>query len=278
MKILLFGNKGQVGREVEDLAIKKGWQVDGFDVDSLDITDINSLSELFSGKVDYDVAINASAYTLVDKAEEESDAAFAVNCDGVRNLAKFCGKHNLPLLHMSTDYVFDGRKNDPYSEEDATNPLGVYGESKLMGEKALAEFCPAHIILRTSWVFGKYGNNFVKTILRLASEREEINIVGDQYGCPTAARDLARVLLELAEKVCCGRSLWGVYHYCGLSITTWFDFAKKIVEEAAKSKSSLKVQRINRITTNDYPTKAIRPQNSELLVEKITKDYGVEKT
>lgn len=276
MKIVLIGNKGQVGHEVEDLALSKGFEIVGFDVNNLDITDFNTVACSLKDNASANIVINAAAYTNVDKAEDDFDSSYAVNCLGVENLATVCFNNNLPLLHISTDYVFDGFKKGPYSEDDIPRPLSIYGKSKLAGEQALARICHKYIILRVSWVFGRHGSNFVKTILRLGVEREELNIIGDQYGCPTPAADVARVLLELAEKIYNGQQVWGIYHYCSLPATNWCEFAKKIIAEARNS-ILLKTKKINNITTQQYPTKATRPHNTELLVKKIISDYGVKR-
>lgn len=273
IKILLFGNKGQVGREIEELAVVQGLEVCGFDIDSVDITDFNQVENCFINN-NVDIAINAAGYTAVDKAEDEATLAYAVNCDAVKNLAIVCSKYDVPLLHISTDYVFSGQKNTPYVEDDVVIPLNVYGKSKLAGEEILEQSWYKHIILRVSWMFGKYGNNFVKTILRLAKEREELQVVGDQHGCPTAAADVARVLLELARQIVGGKTHWGIYHYCGFPATTWYEFAKTIIEQG-QAKFDFKIKHLYKVTTAEYITKAVRPKKSELLVSKITIDYGV---
>lgn len=272
--ILLFGSKGQVGREIEELAKIKDIKITGFDVDSLDITEAGQVSAVFEKCVGVDFAINSAAYTNVDKAEEEPEKAYRVNCVGVQNLAFNCRKWDIPLFHISTDYVFSGEKAEPYIETDLPNPCGIYGKSKLAGDLILESIWHKHIILRVSWVFGKYGNNFVKTILRLAQEQNVINVVGDQFGYPTAAADIARVFLEIAGKVAGGQKKWGIYNYCNYPVTTWHEFAMKIVE-LGRNKLQLKVKQINKITTDEFPTKAKRPRNSELLVDKINKDYSV---
>lgn len=276
MQIILFGNQGQVGREIEELAGQKNIQVCGFDVNNCDITDYAQVYQAIKNNAAAQVVINAAAYTAVDKAEDEVALAYAINRDGVANLAKACKEFNLPLLHISTDYVFSGDKSGAYSEEDAVAPVGVYGKSKLAGDMVLQQSWEKHVILRVSWVFGKHGNNFVKTILRLARERETLNIVGDQFGCPTAAADIARVLLTIAEKITQQPAVWGVYNYAGAATTTWYDFASAIVT-LGKNKFPLQVKQINKITTDQFPTKAKRPKNSELLVAKIIRDYGIER-
>jgi dTDP-4-dehydrorhamnose reductase len=276
MKILLIGNKGQVGAEIFDLALTKKYQIVGYDIDTLDIVDNDQVSAIVKKHLDVDVVINAAAYTTVDKAEEEVELAYAVNRDGVANLAQTCCKYGLPLLHISTDYVFSGESERAYSEEDAANPLSVYGGSKLAGDQILQQTWAKHIILRVSGVFGKYGNNFVKTILRLAEDRETLNIVDDQFCCPTAAADIARVLLIIAEHVVQGKAKWGIYNYCNSPVTTWYGFAQKIIELGGK-KHQLKLKNLNKITTEQYPVKAKRPRNSALKVEKICRDYEVKR-
>ncbi|EKE00576.1 MAG: hypothetical protein ACD_21C00325G0003 [uncultured bacterium] len=274
MNILLFGNKGQVGQEIEQLAKTKNIKTTGFDIDSVDITNIDQVESVFKQNPDANLVINSAAYTNVDRAEDEPEKSYQVNCTGAQNLATLCRQYNLPLLHLSTDYVFSGEKISPYTEIDTTGPLGVYGKSKLAGDQAIENTWQKHVILRVSWVFGQYGNNFVKTILRLAQERDVLNIVGDQFGCPTAAADIARVLLEIAEKISLGQEKWGVYNYCNSPATTWYEFALKIIE-LGRNKFPLKAKQINKITTAEFPTKAKRPKNSELLVEKINQDYGI---
>jgi len=264
MKILLFGSKGQIGRELVELAANKNISTFNFDIDSVDITDAIQVARAFAIDNAIDVVINAAAYTAVENAEAEPTKAFAVNADGVKILSLECQKHHIPLLHISTDYVFSGEKNAPYTEDDLAMPLGVYGKSKLKGETLLRTTWEQHIILRVSWVFGKYGKNFVKTMLQLAQKKQPINVVNDQFGCPTAAADVARVLLELAEKIVNGKRLWGIYHYSGKPAVSWYQFATKIID-----------QKINATTTKEFPTIAPRPKNSELAVEKITKTFGI---
>jgi len=266
MKILLIGNQGQIGHEIQELAAKKNLRVHGFDFDTLDITNKTQVLSLINNT---DIVINAAAYTAVDKAEDEPKQAYAVNRNGVENLALACSNHDIPLVHISTDYVFSGDKEAPYQEDDVPIPLNIYGKSKLAGEQILMDTWSKHIILRTSWVFGKYGNNFVKAILCLAKQRESLNVVGDQFGCPTAAADVARVLLEMAQQIYNGKSAWGIYHYCGAPVTTWYEFAKKII---AVNQEKLQIKSI---TTAEYSTRAVRPHNSELLVQKIIQNYGI---
>ncbi|MBL4906553.1 MAG: dTDP-4-dehydrorhamnose reductase, partial [Sneathiella sp.] len=215
-----------------------------------------------------DVVINAAAYTAVDKAEEEQDTAYAVNRDGPEILAAACSITDIPFLHISTDFVFDGNKKEPYSEKDKCNPLSIYGKSKWEGEKALIAKCTKHIILRTAWVFGG-DQNFVKTMRRLAETRDVLSVVNDQRGGPTAALDIAASLIRIAKAVVSSNfSDWGIYHYCGNPSVSWYEFACEIL----KNKPSVTVKPI---PTSSYPTPAMRPANSVLACEKIRTVFGI---
>jgi len=223
--------------------------------------------------------INAAAYTNVDKAESEPALAFAVNRDGPDNLAGACAKANLPFIHISTDYVFDGQKKSPYIETDQISPLGVYGKSKEQGEKMVRSRTEKHIILRTSWLYGMHGNNFVKTMLRLGREKMAIRVVSDQYGCPTSAADLAEAVLTIADLIISAPGInskinWGTYHYCGQGITTWHEFAEAVFDIAGRH-DAMKVEKIEPIKTVDYPTPAKRPFFSALDCSLIEKSFGI---
>lgn len=209
-----------------------------------------------------DIVVNAAAYTAVDKAESEPERAFAVNRDGAAAVARAAARLNVPLVHISTDYVFDGTKGEPYVETDTPNPINVYGASKLAGEQAVMAAHPAPVILRTSWVFSPYGNNFVKTMLRLAKERDVIRVVDDQFGNPTSALDLADAILNLAPKLSTAPGSGGLYHLCNEGSTSWCDFARFILAESARLGGP--TAKIEAITTADYPTAARRPGNSML--------------
>jgi dTDP-4-dehydrorhamnose reductase len=274
MHILLFGNKGQIGQEIEKSSQIKKIKISGLDIDDVDIADISKLETIFKQNTETNIVINAAAYTNVEQAEDEPQKAYQTNHMGAQNLALICRQHSKPLLHLSTDYVFSGEKTGPYTEDDTTNPLNIYGKSKLAGDNAIENTWHKHVILRISWLFGAYGNNFVKTILRLAQERDILNVVGDQAGCPTAAADVARVLLEIAEKISQGQESWGIYNYCNSPVTTWHELATKIIE-IGHDKFQIKAKQINKTTTESFPTKAKRPKNSELLVAKINEDYGI---
>jgi len=269
MKLLVTGAKGQLGTELVRQAGVH--EVIAVDHHKLDITDAATVSSLVSG-TSPDIVINAAAYTAVDRAEEDAEAAFAVNRDGPANLAKACSALNIPLIHISTDYVFDGSKKGSYSEDDAIAPLGVYGESKAAGEVAVREACPAHLILRTSWVFSSHGNNFVKTMLRLGVERETLGVVADQFGKPTAAAELARLILMIFPMMD-GR--WGTYHLAQPETVSWHGFAEAIFAEARTQGYELKVNQLSAICTKDYPTSARRPVNSELNCEKLESVFGI---
>jgi len=238
----------------------------------LEITDPVQIAKAFAS-YQPDILINAAAYTQVDLAENEAELAFTINRDGVANLAQACKKLDIPMLHISTDYVFDGSKQGTYKESDPVAAPGVYGESKAEGDAVLQATLEQHIILRTSWVFSATGNNFVKTMLRLGKEREELGIVNDQHGCPTSARSIAAVLLNIADRYLQGRVVeWGTYHYCNQPATTWFGFAQAIFQQAGGF-DSLK---LNAIATSDYPTPARRPQNSVLDCAKLEANFSIE--
>lgn len=279
MQILIIGSAGQVGSE---LLARAGTQAVGVDYAQLDICDASAVnSYLRTHKPN--VVINAAAYTAVDKAEQEPAVAYSVNRDGPRHLAIACNELNIPLLHLSTDYVFDGRKPTPYLESDIPTPQGVYSISKWQGEEDVRAHLPLHIILRVSWVFGVHGNNFVKTMLRLANDRPELRVVADQHGCPTEAGAIADTLLILARRHLDGTALqWGTYHYTGTPATTWHGFASEIFEQAAALGMIKRKPVVHPITTAEYPLPAPRPANSlldgqqaEEVLGLVRQDWGV---
>jgi len=271
MKVLIVGCHGQVGTELMALASNYNIEAVGFDHDKLDITDEKAVQVCVQAEQP-DVVINAAAYTAVDKAEEDAEAAKAVNATGVAHLAKACAQADIPLVHISTDYVFDGSKAEAYVEDDTVSPLGVYGATKLEGEMLAQGICKKHYIFRTSWVFSAHGNNFVKTMLRLASEREELGVVADQYGKPTSAREIARVIYEVLKSK---KEAWGVYHLAQTKVTSWHGFATSIFAEAKNQGVRLNIKTVNPIVTSDYPTPAKRPENSELNCEKLEKTFDI---
>jgi dTDP-4-dehydrorhamnose reductase len=227
-------------------------------------------------EVQPDILINAAAYTAVDQAEAEPDVAFAVNRDGVAHLAAACRDIGIPLLHVSTDYIFDGSASRPYCEDDRAAPLGVYGQSKWEGEEAVRCCHSEHVIVRTVWLYGFHGYNFVKTMLRLAREQEVLRVVNDQYGCPTWSRDLAAALVIICQRIMQGRDLvpWGTYHFCGAGQTTWCGFSQAIIEEA-RAFEPLRVQEVVPIPTTAYPTPAKRPVYSVLECSKVQSVFGI---
>jgi dTDP-4-dehydrorhamnose reductase len=223
-----------------------------------------------------DLVINSAAYTAVDKAEVDNECARAINSQGPANLASACFKLNIPLLHISTDYVFDGFCDTPYGEDDQPNPQGCYGKTKLAGDEAVAKQLKQHIILRVAWVFGACGNNFVRTMLRLGQDHDELRVVADQFGGPTWAGDIAITLLTIAKRYGKDGSIpWGTYHYSSVPAVSWYEFAQAIFAESVKLGLLDKLPKITPITTAEYPTPAQRPQNSVLNCQKIQKQFGI---
>lgn len=274
-KVLVTGAKGQVGSELVKAA-PAGFTVIGLGSNELDITNQQQVITAMAQHKP-DLIINAAAYTAVDKAETDADTAYAVNEKAVSFLAQAAHDADIPLFHISTDYVFDGQATTPYKETDPVNPQSVYGASKLAGEQVLAKTLSKHIILRTSWVFGAVGNNFVKTMLRLGKERDEISVVADQYGCPTSARSIAEILWQLAYKYTQENSLlWGVYNFSNESAYTWHKFACEIFEQAVEAGVLVKKPIVNAITTDEYLTPAKRPGWSVLDCEKIKKFLNID--
>ena len=259
-RLLLLGGEGQLGREVAKLAASRGISLNAQSRAALDITDAAALRRALDQGY-FDTVVNAAAYTAVDKAESEEGLAMAVNRDGAACLAEACRDSGAALIHISTDYVFDGSKGAPYREDDPVRPLNVYGRSKLAGEAAVRAALPAHVILRTSWVFGAAGANFVKTMLRLGNERDELSIVADQFGCPTPAAALAEAVLLVADKL--SPEIHGTYHCAGAERTSWLDFARaRFAEQRALTGD--KGPKLQAIATADYPTAAQRPSDSTL--------------
>ena len=272
--IAIVGSNGQLGKDLVALCHKHKWDVLALDIPDIDITQYRSIENAL-GPSSISMVINSAAYTAVDAAESDSDLAFAVNRDGSANLALFCSNRNIPLLHISTDYVFSGDKASAYVEDDPTSPIGVYGASKLAGEQEIIKLLEQHIIIRTAWLYGHHGHNFVKTMLRLANQNETLRVVNDQYGCPTFAADLAAAILTLTSQITAGRPYWGIFHYCGQGATTWYDFAKGIFD-IAKIYMPLRVEQVLPVTTAEYPTPAQRPKNSILDCTKIKKCYNIQ--
>jgi len=277
LKILVTGAKGQLGQCLTDQdSLDNDINIDAYSSSELDITDLDALrNQLKISAPDY--VINAAAYTAVDKAESEPEKAFAVNETGTLNLAVACNECDTPLIHVSTDYVFSGTASLSYKETDTVRPSSVYGASKLAGEKAIMENCSKYIIVRTAWVFSEYGNNFVKTMLKLGQSRDSLSVVGDQVGNPTYAGDLAKALIDIC-KVDDDKSTadsWGIYHYVGGSVVSWHQFAQNIFEKALSTGLIQNSIAVESITTAEYPTPASRPAYSVLDTQKIKETFGV---
>lgn len=269
MKILLLGAKGQVGSECELLFRASGFDVLPLSRQQLDFADIRALEQQVT-EAKPDIVVNACAYTAVDKAETEQGLAQQINATSVEALASVCEQIGAILLHLSTDYVFDGQATTPYTEDMPANPLGIYGSTKYAGEQAIIQRMEQFIILRTSWVFGLYGNNFVKTMLRLGQEREQLSVVSDQWGRPTYAKDIAQVIVDLIKHYQHHQSLpWGIYHCCNAGETTWHKFAVSIMQLGLEYKVLSKPVQVNPIPAVDYPTPAPRPAYSVLNTGKL---------
>jgi dTDP-4-dehydrorhamnose reductase len=265
-----------LGWEVVESLNNAGLEVVGLNSTHIDITKRESVFSALGRIGSPGLLINCAAYTAVDKAESEPEAAFAVNRNGPANLAGACRELGMPLIHVSTDYVFNGKSGTPYREEDAADPLNVYGRSKWEGEEAVRSRLDRHITVRTSWLYGARGANFVKTMLRLGKEREELRVVSDQYGCPTWSFDLAGCLARIAERVVVGPAKfpWGTYHFCGQGVTTWYDFAVAILDDARRRQSS-GIARVSPVPSSSYPTVAARPMYSALDCGKIEAGLGI---
>ncbi len=277
MRVLITGCNGQVGSCLtEQLANNEKITVLALDRQHLDITNQDAVGAVVT-EFQPNVIINAAAHTAVDKAEEEVALSYAINRDGPKYLAQAAQTIGAAILHISTDYVFEGNKVGDYIETDPTNPQGVYGESKLAGEIAVAESCDKHIIFRTAWVFGEHGNNFVKTMLRLGATRDALSIVGDQSGGPTYAGDIAKALIQIAKCITQGDTVeYGVYHFSGLPHVSWYEFADAIFDVAVQQKLFENKPALTSITTDQYPTPAKRPSNSRLSNEKIVTNFSIE--
>ena len=271
--LLVLGATGQVGFELVSAARASGRAAIGLSHRELDIRDRGAVAAAVENHRPA-LVVNAAAYTAVDRAESEPDAAFAANRGGPASIAAACARAGVPLVQISTDYVFDGDVRTPYGEHDPVNPVSVYGASKAAGEDAVRACLDRHLILRTSWIFSARRRNFVKTILRLAGEREELRIVADQTGCPTAARDIAAAILELAGQLRQNdETLWGTYHYCGTPPVNWCGFAEAILKAAG---ARLRMRpKLVAITTGEYPLPAPRPANSVLDCSRIAAAFGL---
>lgn len=264
--IWVIGCNGMLGKEVSDLLESKSIPYIGTDIE-VDITNKDSLDEFISSiKPPIRWIINCSAYTAVDKAEDDREKAFSINSDGVYNIASIARNTGAQLIHISTDYVFDGNSTTPYSEDDTVSPLGIYGESKEAGERHIRNLLDKYYIFRTSWLYGKHGKNFVTTMLRLFEEKDELNVVDDQHGCPTWTYDLAMAILVFLSHE---KGIFGTYHFSNLGQTTWYGFAEEIYHQSRRLGLVNTQCQITPISTQDYPTRAKRPAYSVLSKDKI---------
>lgn len=264
MRIMLTGANGQLGRSLQAV-FPNEWQLLAVDKARLDITDLTKVDDYIA---DYrpDIVINAAAYTAVDKAESEKDKAKGINELGPKNLALAAKKYQLRLIHLSTDYVFDGNQCRPYVEIDKTSPLNIYGQTKLAGEMAAMRIWAENtVVIRTSWIFSEYGHNFVKTMVKLASEKDILHIVNDQIGCPTYAGDVAQCIIKLIKARCQP----GIYHYCGANAMSWLDFASRIITTAYQENKLKILPQLIGIATQAYPKLATRPKFSVMDCRKV---------
>ena len=272
MRVLVAGAEGQVGRALM-AAAPRGLRLRATGRETFDLTRPARMRALLDAERP-DLVVNCAAYTAVDLAESETELALAVNRDGPAELAAALAERGIPLIHLSTDYVFAGDRSGAYREDDATGPINAYGAGKLAGEAAVAERLDRHVILRTSWVYGSGGGNFVRTMLRLARERDEVRVVDDQRGCPTAASHIAEVVIEVAGAIASGMGdRWGLYHYRDDEILTWYGFAERIFATAAPMLGH--IPRLVAIASEDFPAAARRPANSVLDCDRIGAAFGI---
>jgi dTDP-4-dehydrorhamnose reductase len=267
MNVLITGAGGMTGAELVRQAAARDWAVTGFTRDELDITD-GSAVDAAVARVKPEIVFNTAAFTAVDAAESSSEIAMAVNAGGAGNVAQAAHFHGAAIIHISTDYVFDGESTEPYKPGDRVAPINVYGESKLAGEIAVTEACDRHVIVRTSWVYGHEGKNFVRTMLRAADEGRELRVVDDQHGCPTSSADLAGALIRVAEQIA-QSTVNGTYHFCNAGQTTWFEFARAIFEARPNP------PKIIPVSSAEFPTAARRPAWSVLDTTSFERTFGV---
>lgn len=274
MKILVTGSNGQLGWELIKLGNEHGFTIKGLDLPEFDITNTDQVEHTISN-YNPSLIINAAAYTNVDGAETEQDLAFSINRDAPAHIAKLCSDESIPLIHFSTDYVFDGQKDVPYKEDDPVSPLNVYGQSKLDGEIRIRSRLEEHIIIRTSWLYGTHGNNFVKTMITLGEKKESIQVVNDQFGSPTSTADLSEAILKIASMIQNNDNIaWGTYHYCGQGITSWHGFSQAIFNIVINF-TPLKMKHIEPISSNSFRTDAYRPVFSALDCRNINKYFSI---
>lgn len=270
--ILVIGSSGQVASSLKDIAVERFYFVGR---PEFDIQNIDNIKQVFD-YISPALVINCSAYTAVDLAQTEIDAAYELNAVAVKNLALQCKAYHTPLIHISTDYVFDGALDRPHLESDRTNPLSVYGKSKLAGEVFIRDILQQHIIIRSSWIFSEYGNNFVKTMVKLAETLDELSIVKDQKGSPTSAHNIAKVIYKIAENIILSREkiVYGTYNYTDSPVVSWYDFAD-IIFKILKTNYNKKIPIIKPVSSYEYKTAAPRPLNSRLDCSLIEKNFGI---
>lgn len=269
--ILITGSNGQLGCEIKRISShhENNFKFFFTDIADLDITDSSAI-ERFIQENNINYIVNCAAYTAVDKAEDDTELCYKINRDAIINLGIAATNNKAKIIHISTDYVFDGMASTPYKETDKTNPQSVYGKSKLEGETGLQKVCPDSIIIRTAWLYSIYGNNFVKTMIRLGKERDSINVVADQTGTPTNAADLAQTIIRILDYSEANRFEPGIYHYSNEDVTTWYDFTKSIHKYAGITNCEAKP-----VTTEQYPTRATRPKYSVLDKSKIKNIFNI---
>ena len=284
MKVLVLGAAGQVGSEIDTAltSVSESLKVEcptiiNMNRDDCDVGDPSAIEAVIA-EHQPDWVINATAYTAVDQAESEPDVAYQINAVAPKILAECCSRAGARLIHISTDYVFSGAGDEPFTEESATQPLGVYGATKLAGEAVIKQALSAHIILRTSWVFGAQGKNFVKTMLKLSASRGKVSVVADQFGAPTSARGIAGTIASIVfsmSEAMPEDSRWGTYHFSGYPFTTWAAFAETVFRQAREVGVISNRPQVTPITTAEYPTPAARPLNSRLDCSKIAAEFGI---
>lgn len=274
MTILITGGGGQLALQLQQQAMCQQLAVVLLTRQQLDICQPEQIEAVLD-HYDIKYMVNTAAYTAVDRAESEQEKAYAINRDGAAVLAKVCAKKNMPLIHLSTDYVFDGNATVSYDEDSRVNPINVYGHSKWLGECEIRKYLPQHIILRVSSVFGQHGHNFVKTMLKLMMAREQLNVVSDQVSCPSSTVAISNAILSIIANISADKKEWGTYHYCHQEAISWYQFALAIFETAGRCRT-LKTKTVAPILASDYPLEAKRPQYSALDCAKIKRHFNIE--
>ncbi len=278
MNILLLGAHGQLGQSIQNEEKAPDFFVYAPTHEECDITNYKSLNDYISAQEKIDLIINAAAHTDVTGAEKDTQESNQVNIEGVGNIVRQCKTRDIPLIHISTDYIFDGKKpyGQFYTEQDKPNPINEYGLSKLSGEEIITSGLEQYIIIRTSWLFSPYRQNFYKTVLHLSREKQELEIIADQFGTPTSSKDLARAILKISEQINADASAkWGIYNYAGQPAVSWYDFALKIVDTAKKLELCPPSVKLKKVNSANFPSIVKRPANSALKTGKIIEAFGV---